>query len=137
MNKQANGRPHVLVLEDDALIALNLQDELQDVGYDVPGPFTTCAAALTWLRIQTPDIAILDAALKDGPCCEIAQELNRRNVPFLIYSGYHEDPQLFSEFRYIAWVEKPVAPAVLAQACQQLLVGCPSIALGQGRFRLN
>ena len=75
MTKQANGRPLVLVLEDEALIALNLQDELQDAGYEVAGPFTTCAAALEWLQTETPDTAILDAALKDGPCREIALEL--------------------------------------------------------------
>jgi len=123
MTKQANGRPLVLVLEDEALIALNLQDDLQDVGYEVAGPFTTCAAALEWLRTKTPGTAILDAALKDGPCREVALELSRREVPFLIYSGHHEDRQLLSEFHHVTWIEKPVPPAVLIEACQQLLVG--------------
>jgi hypothetical protein len=51
-------------------------------------------------------------------------ELSRREVPFLIYSGHQEDRQLVSEFHHITWIEKPVAPAVLVQACEQLLVGC-------------
>jgi DNA-binding response OmpR family regulator len=123
MTKQANGRPLVLVLEDEALIALNLQDDLQDAAYDVAGPFTTCAAALEWLQSETPDTAILDAALKDGPCREVALELSRREVPFLIYSGHHEDRQFLSEFHYVTWIEKPVPSAVLVQAFQQLLVG--------------
>jgi DNA-binding response OmpR family regulator len=123
MTKQANGRPLVLVLEDEALIALNLQDDLQDAGYEVAGPFTTCAAALDWLQTETPDTAILDAALKDGPCREVALELSRREVPFLIYSGHHEDRQLLSEFHHVTWIEKPVPFAVLVRACQQLLVG--------------
>jgi DNA-binding response OmpR family regulator len=124
MTQQPQGKPLALVLEDEALIALDLQDELQDAGYEVAGPFTTCAAALEWLRTQTPDIAILDAALKDGPCREIALELSRREVPFLIYSGHHEDRQLLAEFDHVTWIEKPVPPSVLVQACQQLLVGC-------------
>ena len=123
MTKQANGRPLVLVLEDEALIALNLQDDLQDVGYEVAGPFTTCAAALDWLQTETPDTAILDAALKDGPCREVALELSRREVPFLIYSGHHEDRQLLSEFHHVTWIEKPVPSEMLVQTCQQLLVG--------------
>src|SRR3954467_6754360 len=98
MTKQVDGKPLVLLLEDEALIALNLQDELQDAGYRIAGPFTTCAAALAWLQTATPDTAILDAALKDGPCREIALELSRREVPFLIYSGHHEDRQLLAEF---------------------------------------
>jgi DNA-binding response OmpR family regulator len=124
MNQPANSRPLVLVLEDEALIALNVQDELQDAGYGVAGPFSTCSAALEWLRSATPDMAILDTTLKDGHCREIALELSRREVPFLIYSGYQEDQQLLSDFQHVTWIEKPVPSGALVQACQQLLVGC-------------
>jgi DNA-binding response OmpR family regulator len=127
MDTNSNSRPLVLVLEDEALIGLNLQDDLQDAGYRVEGPFTTCAAALSWLETATPDTAILDAALKDGPCRAIAQELTRRKVPFLIYSGYHEDRLLLAEFPHVTWIEKPAPCSVLVEACQQLLVGCDRI----------
>jgi DNA-binding response OmpR family regulator len=123
MNQPANSRPLVLILEDEALIALNVQDELQDAGYEVAGPFSACSAALEWLRTTTPDMAILDTTLKDGHCREIALELSRREVPFLIYSGYQEDQQLLSDFQHIAWIEKPVPSGTLVQACQQVLVG--------------
>jgi DNA-binding response OmpR family regulator len=124
MMNHTGSKPLVLVLEDEALIALNLQDELQDAGYEVAGPFSTCSAALEWLRTTTPDMAILDTTLKDGPCREIALELSRHEVPFLIYSGYQEDQQLLSDFQHIPWIEKPVPSAALVQACHQLLVGC-------------
>ncbi len=123
MNTDRNSTPLVLILEDEALIALDLHDELRDAGYEAAGPFTTCAAALEWLRTGTPDTAILDAALKDGPCRAIAQELTRREVPFLIYSGYHEDRLLLAEFPHVTWIEKPAPCSVLIEACQQLLVG--------------
>ena len=125
MTQQANGKPRVLVLEDEALIALDLQDELQSAGYEVAGPFTTCAAALEWLRTHTPDAAILDVALKDGPCREIALELARRKVPFLIYSGLYEDRELLADLQHVPWIEKPAPPAVLVHACQQLAAGHP------------
>src|SRR5918995_7116238 len=124
MDMDRNSTPLVLVLEDEALIGLNLRDELQDAGYRVEGPFTTCAAALEWLETATPDTAILDAALKDGPCREIALELTRRDVPFLIYSGYHEDRQLVADFPHVTWIEKPTPSSVLVEECQRLLVGC-------------
>jgi DNA-binding response OmpR family regulator len=127
MDTYSNINPLVLVLEDEALIGLNLRDDLQDAGYRVEGPFTTCAAALEWLQVATPDMAVLDAALKDGPCREIALELTRCEVPFVIYSGYHEDRQLLAEFPHVTWIEKPVASSVLVEACQQLLVGCDKI----------
>ena len=127
MAPHPDSSPLVLILEDEALIALDLQDELRDTGYEVAGPFTTCAAALDWLQTVTPDMAILDAALKDGPCRAIAQELTHREVPFLIYSGYHEDRLLLAEFPHVTWIEKPVPSSVLVEACQQLLVGCDRI----------
>ena len=49
MDSYSNINPLVLVLEDEALIGLNLRDDLQDAGYRVEGPFNTCAAALEWL----------------------------------------------------------------------------------------
>jgi DNA-binding response OmpR family regulator len=123
MTKLADSKPLVLVLEDEALIAFNLQDELQDAGYAVAGPFTTCSAALEWLQTGTPQTPILDAALKDDPCREVALELSRHGAPFLIYSEHHEDRQLLAEFHHLTWIEKPVPSAVLVQACQQLLLG--------------
>jgi DNA-binding response OmpR family regulator len=124
MTEHPNSKPLILILEDEALIALALQDDLQDVSYEVAGPFATCSAALVWLQTATPDMAILDATLKDGLCREIALELSHREVPFLIYSGHQEDRHLLSEFDHITWIEKPVPAANLVQACQQLLVGC-------------
>jgi CheY-like chemotaxis protein len=124
MTKLTGSKPLVLVLEDEALIAINLQDELQDADYEVAGPFTACSAALEWLQTATPDMAVLDATLNDGSCHSVAVELSRRGVPFLIYSGHQEDRQLLADFHPVAWIEKPVASAVLVQACEQLLVGC-------------
>ena len=127
MDMDNKSNPLVLLLEDEVLIGLDLRDDLQDAGYRVEGPFTTCAAALDWLRMATPDTAILDAALKDGPCREIALELTCREVPFVIYSGYHEDRQLLADFPKVAWIEKPAPSSVLVEACQQLLVTCGAI----------
>jgi DNA-binding response OmpR family regulator len=122
MDRHNTSKPLVLILEDEVLIGINLQDELQDAGYEVAGPFTTCAAALQWLETATPDVAILDTALKDGPCREIALELSNRAVPFLIYSGYEEDQELLGEAHHVTWIEKPIPPSALVQACRELLV---------------
>jgi CheY-like chemotaxis protein len=80
MSEQFRSASVVLILEDEAIIALNLQDELQDAGYSVGGPFATCTDALSWLETNTPDVAILDTVLKDAPCGEVARELASRTV---------------------------------------------------------
>jgi DNA-binding response OmpR family regulator len=122
MSKHTGNGPLVLIVEDEAIIALNLQDELQDSGYSVAGPFTTCAEALAWLQSKTPDVAVLDTVLKDGACREIALDLASRKIPFLIYSGHREDRDLLAEFHHVPWIEKPVPPSVLVDECRHLLV---------------
>jgi DNA-binding response OmpR family regulator len=123
MDKPFITGPVVLILEDEAIIALNLQDELQDAGYSIGGPFTTCADALSWLETNTPDLAVLDTVLQDASCHEVARALASRTVPFLIYSGHRQDRELLAEFHHVRWIEKPVPPSVLIEECQQLLVG--------------
>jgi hypothetical protein len=43
-------RNSVLLLEDEALIAVALQDDLEEAGDGVAGPFVTCTDALSWWR---------------------------------------------------------------------------------------
>jgi DNA-binding response OmpR family regulator len=121
MDNFVNTRPLALILEDEALIAFNIQDELEEAGYQTVGPFTSCSAALEWLETGTPTLAILDATLNDGPCSSVAAELNRRDVPFIIYSGHQEDHPLGAEFPHLTWIAKPAPPAVLVRTCEQIL----------------
>jgi DNA-binding response OmpR family regulator len=106
----------VLLLEDEALIALNLQAELEEAGYEVAGPFATCTGALEWLSGSKPELAILDTVLKDGPCKDVALALAREGVPFVVYSGHREDLNTFEEFKSATWVEKPASTDTLLDA---------------------
>ena len=106
----------VLLLEDEALIAVALQDDLEEAGYEVAGPFAACVDALAWLESNKPDLAILDTVLKDGPCKEVALRLTSVGVPFLVYSGLAEDMNALPEPASATWVEKPATTQVLLQA---------------------
>jgi DNA-binding response OmpR family regulator len=109
--------PTAMVVEDEAIIAMSLEDGLSDKGFQVVGPFSSCAAALASLKTATPDLAILDAVLSDGPCLELARELRLRGVPFMIYSGAHAFDEHAPELDGVAWVEKPSSfDTVLAAA---------------------
>jgi|SRR4051794_8590382 DNA-binding response OmpR family regulator len=113
-----NDRPsgHVMLLEDEALIALDLQTELQEAGYEVAGPFATRKLALEWLDRETPECAVLDTVLKDGPCEDVARALAKRDVPFVVYSGHRQDLNTFKEFSHATWVEKPAMIGTLLDA---------------------
>src|SRR5687767_6668596 len=104
MYSPVDNRAVVLLVEDEALIAIDLQDEFQDAGFRVAGPFTTCSDALAWLATNRPDVAVLDAVLRDGSCVSIANELGRRAVPFLVYSGHRADCEFLTERHHVTWI---------------------------------
>jgi len=96
-----------MIVEDEPMIAISLCEEFKDAGHEVAGPFATCAEALQSLEISLPDVAVLDTVLKDGSCLELARDLRRRGVPFLIFSGKSAHWDEPPEFENVPWIEKP------------------------------
>lgn len=76
----------VLIVDSDPVVGLDLADALEAAGYRVTGPIRTAAEAEAWLAHWTPALAVIDAALADGPCDGIAGALRLRNVPFLVHT---------------------------------------------------
>ncbi|WP_460452449.1 response regulator [Alsobacter sp. SYSU BS001988] len=99
-------RPIVLLAEDDSLVAFTCEHELCDADFDVAGAFPSCSKALEWLAANTPDCAVLDVRLSQSYCTELANELTRRRVPIVVFSGYPEHACPV-QFEWDAWVEKP------------------------------
>jgi DNA-binding response OmpR family regulator len=120
MSRSSVVRGRVLLLEDEALIAVALQADLEDAGYAVAGPFVTCENALGWLANNKPDLAILDTVLKDGPCKDVALKLNQQCVPFIVYSGHAEDQNIIPASEDVTWVEKPATAEALLRALADL-----------------
>jgi len=108
-----------LVVEDQALIGLSIEAYLDDLGLEVGGSFLSQAEALRWLDDDTPDFAILDYALRDGPCVALARVLKDRGVPFVVYSG-HRLPEFAPEFQGVTWIEKPAPRSAIVAALSQL-----------------
>ena len=96
-----------MIVEDEALIAMSLEEGFSDAGFVVAGPFSACADAINFLRSETPHVAILDSVLSDGLCLELARELRHRGVPFLVYSGAAALTEYSSDFTGVHFIEKP------------------------------
>lgn len=120
-SKKTDNR-RVLVAEDQLLISLMIEEELREVGLGVVGPFASCIEASEWLQSDTPDAAILDVDLRDGPCTALAEELTRRGVEFAVFSGnwQEEAPEAFSQARWFA------KPSDLRQIIELLMDEKPS-----------
>lgn len=79
----------VLVVEDEALVALNLEDMLGDLGCTVVGPAMKYEAAIDLLeRGVTADLAILDVNIGGKPVYPIAERLAERRMPIVFATGY-------------------------------------------------
>ncbi|MDX8523659.1 response regulator [Mesorhizobium sp. MSK_1335] len=77
-----------MIAEDEWLLASDLAKFFADMGVIILGPVATVEQAEQHARMA--EAAILDIDLKGRHVFPIADELMRRNVPFVFFSGYDE-----------------------------------------------
>jgi response regulator RpfG family c-di-GMP phosphodiesterase len=107
---------YILILEDEFLLAADLQDELERAGAIILGPAGSIDAARALLA-AAPEVdgAVLDINLDGEQSYPIADELLERDVPFLFTTGYSEDA-IPARYRQIARCQKPVRAAIVRDA---------------------
>src|SRR5215471_17048410 len=102
----------VLVVEDDALVGLDIAQQLTDVGLEVVGPAISVARALRLMGDWGCDVAVLDVNLGSETAEPIALELRARRTPFVVVSGYSSE-QHPPGFHGAPRLSKPVRPEEL------------------------
>lgn len=85
---QAAKRPRALVVEDDAIIAMEITDILERDGCAVVGSTGSVPVALDIARRAKIDFALLDFNLESGTAEPIAKVLARRAIPFALVTAY-------------------------------------------------
>ena len=116
-----NGTARILIVEDEALIAMDLQALLEGAGYQVLGPCNSPAAAFAVLERSEPDLALLDVNLGGIDVFEVADALAARNARIVFLTG-HTSQRLPEPHRHRPLVAKPYLPHLLLQAIQRTLV---------------
>jgi DNA-binding response OmpR family regulator len=112
----------VLVLEDEPIVAMDIEATLSDAGFTVPAVIPSVADALKWLDDNAPDVVVLDIHLQDGVCVNVVRRLVEKAVPFVVFTGSNPDQgDVDPVFRAGLWIEKP-APAERIVAVIQELV---------------
>jgi CheY-like chemotaxis protein len=115
---------HVLVVEDQWLLAADLEHLLRSRGCAVVGPFARAAEALAVLQGPPwPDAAILDVHLLDGTSVPVAARLRSLGVPFLILSAYPRTALDAAELREAPHLGKPASEQSLLGSVAALLGG--------------
>jgi DNA-binding response OmpR family regulator len=78
----------VLVVEDDALLGLDIAQQLTGAGFDVVGPATSVVKAIRLMDEKGCDVAVLDVNLGRETAEPVALALRARRTPFVVLSGY-------------------------------------------------
>ncbi len=122
MASQAQGdRPSVLVVEDEFIIALDLSETVQDLGYRVEGPYVSRANAFVAMDRELPDLAILDVYTADGEVFPLADALTEAGVPIIFHSGHLIPGDVQARYPHAKAVSKPCPPDQLIDLLQLVL----------------
>jgi CheY-like chemotaxis protein len=112
----------VLVVEDDFIVAFDVQTLLEDAGATVVGPATSLAEAREVLAKSLPTVAVLDVNLNGEHVFPLVADLDRRKIPYLFATAYADNENLFpAEARAAPRLAKPVLPNVLIGQLKKLL----------------
>jgi CheY-like chemotaxis protein len=116
----------ILIVEDEFLIALFLQETLEDEGCRIVGPASRVSEAVLLVRQGGIDAAVLDAGLDGEPVTAVADALEAGNVPFVFHSGYGPE-HLPPSHRHRPLLRKPCNPSDVVAALSE--------AIGKGGHR--
>lgn len=116
MHRPLTGRI-ILIIEDEPLIAIDIQDAFQNAGATAVTARTLTAALV---EVEEPGLsaAIVDHALGDGDSSELCERLTARNIPFVTYSGFS---RIDGACGVGAHVNKPASSSVLVATVMGLL----------------
>lgn len=119
----------ILIVEDEALIALELEARLSDLGYTVVGTASTGREALAIVKEVAPHLVLLDIHLggSDPDGAEVARLLNASDDVCIVFVTAHTDPQTLERVRQATpygFVRKPFDPMLLEITVRTALDRC-------------
>ena len=112
--------PRVLIMEDEFIIALDLSDITQDLGFLVEGPYATLAEGTRAIAEHRPDAAILDVHLADGEVYPLADQLMQLGVPIIFHSGHADQTSLLARYPSARTASKPCPAELIASYLVQV-----------------
>jgi CheY-like chemotaxis protein len=109
----------ILIVEDEPIVAMCLEDMLDELGCVIIGPANRLSEGLSLAKGEMLDAAILDINLAGERSNAIAEALHARGIPFAFASGYGAAPEGFGA----PMIEKPYRTCDIGNALAALLGG--------------
>lgn len=114
-------RASILIVEDNALIALDLEYLLQNLGVGFVAIATTTQQALDLIAGKSYDAVLLDVYIGDKTTLEVAVALSKANIPFAYATGSDVKASLPAEYQTRPLILKPYQVMMLEQVLKILL----------------
>jgi two-component sensor histidine kinase/CheY-like chemotaxis protein len=109
---QAIHGQQIMIVEDEALVAMILEDQLQEIGLSIVATCASVAEAMMAIERSAPDAAILDVNLGGQLVYPVADRLMDLSIPFVFVTGYGRE-SIDRRYDSIQVLEKPVERQVL------------------------
>src|SRR5689334_15166177 len=122
MSKQQQPRGRILVVEDQGIVAIDIERCLEDAGFEVTAIATSMEDALREAAQSRPDLVLMDIRIQgvaDG--IEAADQLHQRFRLPIIYLTAHDDADTLARAKRtdpMAFLLKPFKPAELTSAVE-------------------
>ena len=116
----------ILVVEDQSLIAMEIQDYLERAGAIVAGPVGTVDLALSKAEEDIMDAVLLDLDLNGERCWPIADVLTRRAIPFVFTTGFEGSIVMPERFSGLPILSKPYREEVMLAVLRKLFMRTPA-----------
>jgi DNA-binding response OmpR family regulator len=118
-NSSPDETAKILLLEDDLLLAMDMEDYLLDRGHEVVGPFGRLVDALDAIPRNELAGAVVDLNLHGELSFPVIEELRARSVPIIVCTGYAELPEVKTRLKGLPLLPKPWTPHKLSALMEE------------------
>jgi DNA-binding response OmpR family regulator len=111
--------PRVLIVEDEGLVALNIEGALAEAGFDIVGVQDTEDEAVTTAQRLQPDVVLLDITLREGDGISAAKRIRLSVETVIIFISGNSDPRTLAaaaEIGPAGFIRKPFVTETLAKS---------------------
>ncbi|MBW8637107.1 response regulator [Hoeflea sp. WL0058] len=110
----------VLIVEDEALIAMDIEMMIEDLGHGVAATANSVAAALEAIDRHLPSLAVVDLNLGGESSEPVIASLGAKGVPIIVASGYSDFETPEGIEAPVTKLMKPVSRELLEQAIDKV-----------------
>jgi DNA-binding NarL/FixJ family response regulator len=108
----------VLIVEDEALVAMNMESALAEAGFELLGTVDTEADAIAAAERMQPDVVLIDITLRQGDGISAAKAIQEKLKTRIIFVSGNSDPRTLAAANKInpaGFIRKPFVTDRLAR----------------------